>query len=317
MDNTVLIDAHDLHRHFGEHPAVRGLDLELRRGEVLGLLGPNGAGKSTVLRMLTGNLEPGTGSIHINGIDLGCHPGQAKARLGYLPEQPPLYLDLTVDEYLGYCGQLHGLKPPGQAVNEARARCGLADMGRRLIGNLSKGYQQRVGIAQAILHRPDIIILDEPTDGLDPRQRQEVRGLIRELGREHGVILSSHILSEVQASCDRVMIMNRGRCVYSAPLADSNAAHDVSGIRLGLRLPPAAEALLAIAGVRGVEPVDDRHLTIQLHEAADAEAIAAQLAEAADREGWGLFELSPQRRSLEQVFLALTQSQDAGAGDAA
>lgn len=221
MDSTILLAAEGLSRYYSEHCAVDSLNLHLQKGEVLGLLGPNGAGKSTTMQMLTGNLAPTTGSIQINGIDLLDEPRSAKRHLGYLPEQPPVYRDLTVNEYLDYCAKLHGMRGAErtQAIGLACERCSLTEVQNRLIANLSKGYKQRVGIAQAILHSPSVVILDEPTVGLDPLQIREIRKLIRELGQEHSVILSTHILPEVQAVCDRVQILNRGRTVFNDSLA--------------------------------------------------------------------------------------------------
>jgi ABC-2 type transport system ATP-binding protein len=215
ISTTIL--AQGLCRDFGNRAAVCEVNLELRRGEVLGLLGPNGAGKTTTMRMLTGNLSPSAGSVTICGIDMLGRPRDAKARIGYLPEVPPLYRELRVDEYLLLAAKLHRvasaiLRP---ALVKTKQRCGLSDVGRQLIGSLSKGYQQRVGIAQAIIHNPDVVILDEPTAGLDPNQMREIRALIRELGAEHSVILSTHILSEVETVCDRVQIMHRGRMVFN------------------------------------------------------------------------------------------------------
>lgn len=215
-----LIMASGLSRFYSDHCAVNNLDLVLKKGEVLGLLGPNGAGKSTTMQMLTGNLAPTAGEILIHGIDLLDEPRKAKQQIGYLPEQPPVYRDLTVDEYLHYCTRLRNM-PSAQrkeAAERASERCGLQEVGKRLIGNLSKGYRQRVGIAQAILHNPAVVILDEPTVGLDPIQIREIRSLIRELGQEHGIILSTHILPEVQAVCDRVQILNRGKTVFNGTL---------------------------------------------------------------------------------------------------
>jgi ABC-2 type transport system ATP-binding protein len=212
---SAAISARGLCRYFGARAAVHDVNLELKRGEVLGFLGPNGAGKTTIMRMLTGNLAPSAGTVEICGIDLQDKPRDAKARIGYLPEIPPLYGELTVNEYLRLAAKLHRVDKEkiGSALAKVTQRCGLSNTGERLIGSLSKGYQQRVGIAQAIIHDPDVIVLDEPTVGLDPNQMREVRTLIRELGKERSVILSTHILPEVERVCDRVQIMHEGRMV--------------------------------------------------------------------------------------------------------
>lgn len=217
----MLIEASNLQRFYGNNPAVDDITLELKTGEVLGLLGPNGAGKSTILQMLSGTLAPHAGNILINGIDLKEHPTQARQCIGYLPETPPLYKDMTIREYLNYCGKLHGLKGRvlKTSVETAIEDCQLGDLQKRLIANLSKGYQQRTGIAQSILHRPPLIILDEPTVGLDPLQLEQIRNLIRELGKSHGIILSTHILQEVDAVCERVQIINKGKTVLDETLA--------------------------------------------------------------------------------------------------
>ncbi|SEM93457.1 ABC transporter ATP-binding protein [Nitrosomonas marina] len=218
----LTLSAQHIQRFYGTRAVVRDLTLQLRKGEVLGLLGPNGAGKTTTLRMITGNLAPSGGSIEVCGVDLLDEPQKAKAHIGYLPEMPPLYFDMTVNEYLRFAARLHRIEKQciAQAVEEAKKRCGLTDRSRYLIGNLSKGLQQRVGIAQAIIHEPDIIILDEPTVGLDPNQMREMRTLIRDLGESRSVILSTHILSEVESVCDRVQIMHEGRMVLNEMLAD-------------------------------------------------------------------------------------------------
>jgi ABC-2 type transport system ATP-binding protein len=214
-NESVAISARGLYRYFGARAAVHDVNLELRRGEVLGFLGPNGAGKTTIMRMLTGNLAPSAGTVEICGIDLLGKPREAKACIGYLPEIPPLYGELTVNEYLRFAARLHRVRGAKiySALAKVTQRCGLSSTKERLIGSLSKGYQQRVGIAQAIIHDPEVIILDEPTAGLDPNQMREIRALIRELAAERSVILSTHILSEVDNVCDRVQIMHEGRTV--------------------------------------------------------------------------------------------------------
>lgn len=212
----ITLSAHNLTRRFGNRQVIHGVSLELKRGEVLGLLGHNGAGKSTTLQMLTGCLLPDGGTVDICGISLLHHPTQAKANIGYLPETPPLYRELSVNDYLLFAARLRGMKSAAatEALAQTRQRCGLESVGKKIIGTLSKGYQQRVGIAQAIIHRPAVIVLDEPTVGLDPTQIREIRYLIRELGDSSSVILSTHLLGEVESVCDRVEIMQHGRLIY-------------------------------------------------------------------------------------------------------
>ncbi|MGH8773563.1 MAG: ABC transporter ATP-binding protein, partial [Burkholderiales bacterium] len=250
----ITVAIQNLSRNFGPLVAVREINLELKRGEILGLLGPNGAGKTTTLQVLTGNLAPTMGSVLICGIDLLEQPVRAKRALGYLPEHPPLYRDLTVDQYLHLVAKLHRVakRVRAAAVEDIMRRCGLDDVGGRLIGSLSKGYQQRLGVAQAIVHNPDVVILDEPTVGLDPNQIREIRSLIRELGGSHSVILSSHILPEVESVCDRVCIMHQGRIVFSDGI--DKLAHSQQGRRLavGLQNPADADEIAAIPGVTQV-----------------------------------------------------------------
>jgi ABC-2 type transport system ATP-binding protein len=217
----LTISARNLSRNFGSYPAVKEINLELKHGEVLGFLGPNGAGKTTTMRMLTGNLAPSSGSVEICGIDLLDKPSDAKTHIGYLPETPPLYQELTVNEYLRLAAKLHRVNSAKiySALDEVKLQCGLKNIGNSLISSLSKGYQQRVGIAQAIIHDPDVIILDEPTVGLDPNQMREILTLIRNLGTRRSVILSTHILSEVASVCDRVLIMHQGQMVLNDSLS--------------------------------------------------------------------------------------------------
>lgn len=302
MTATPLIEARGLARYYGSQCAVHGISLELRPGEVLGLLGPNGAGKSTTLSMISGNLAPSAGRILINGIDLLDAPRQAKRHLGYLPEHPPLYRDLTVDEYLRYAARLHGLarSEASEAVELAKSRTGLEDAGHALIAILSKGFQQRVGIAQAIVHQPAAIILDEPTVGLDPLQIREIRDLILELSREHGVILSTHILAEVQATCHRVMIINRGQAVYTDTLQHLAEQRPSTALKVAFAHPPEPRELCAIEGISALHSLGEGRFRIE-HAAGRDPATA--IAERAVAQGWGLRELTPERASLEQAFL--------------
>ncbi|HUO44475.1 MAG TPA: ATP-binding cassette domain-containing protein [Burkholderiales bacterium] len=308
--SDITVSAQGLSRSFGARRAVDAVSLELRRGEILGLLGPNGAGKTTTMQMLTGNLAPSGGGVSICGIDLLEQPTAAKAHLGYLPEHPPLYRELTVREYLDLAARLHRVARPrrGTAVAEAIERCGLAEVTSRLIGALSKGYQQRVGIAQAIVHSPDVVILDEPTVGLDPNQIRDIRGLIRELGDSHSVILSTHILPEVESVCDRVQIMHHGSTVFSDTITGLRQFHAGRRVLLGLRRPPQLSALATIPGVARAEEVSANLFRINFANGGDP---TDTLVRRAVDDDWGLTQLTPAQTSLEDVFTHLTQTEDA------
>ncbi len=301
-----LIEADRLYRYYGDLCAVQDLSFELHPGEVLGLLGPNGAGKSTTMGIISGCLAPGSGTVRLNGVDLQKQPQQAKQGLGYLPEHPPLYPELTVDEYLQFCARLHGIPPSGTATAIARAkeRCGLGETGWRLIANLSKGYQQRVGIAQAVIHNPSVIILDEPTSGLDPNQIREIRGLIRELGEAHGVILSTHILPEVQMICNRVLILHQGRLVFSGQ-PDQLEQRGPPALLIDLEQPPILQELADLPGVTAVKPLEGNSFRLLLDKTASPGALSAQMV----HNDWGLRELTPERHDLERIFTELTSGE--------
>lgn len=308
MDSEILIEARGLTRRYGPTTAVSDLSLTLRKGEILGLLGPNGAGKSTTMKMLTGNLAPTSGEAFIKGQSLHDAPTEAKKSLGYLPEQPPVYPELTVDEYLRFCAGLHGIakKDRADAVQQAKKACSLDEVSSRLIGNLSKGFQQRVGLAQAIIHRPPVIVLDEPTVGLDPIQIREIRALIVELGKSHSVILSSHILPEIQAVCSRVMIINRGRAVYDQPVIATRNAK-MESLTITLKRPPAVAALTQIVGIAGAEDIGAGRFRLALAGGNDPREV---LVDAAVNNNWGLIELSPGVKSLEEIFVELTSGDE-------
>ena len=255
MERDTLVSVEHLSRDYGGMRAVDDVSFELVRGEILGFLGPNGAGKTTTMQIISGNLAPTAGRVTINGIDILDSPKAAKAHIGYLPEQPPLYRELTVDEYLMYCARLNRIPAADRqaALTAAKQRCGLIEVGRRLIDHLSKGFRQRVGIAQAIIHAPAVVILDEPTVGLDPIQIREIRGLIRELGRDHSVILSTHILPEVQSLCNRVQIINKGVMVLNDTIEGLRQRMQASSMVVALRRAPAIDQLRAVNGVLDVE----------------------------------------------------------------
>ncbi len=316
MDKQILVSVDRVGRRYGDLTAVHEVSFYLKRGEVLGFLGANGAGKSTTMNMLCGVLAPTHGTITIVGHDIIKDAIKAKSRLGYLPEQPPLYRDLSVDEYLDYCARLRRVPAVQryQRIRDIKQRCGLSKVGRRIIGRLSKGYQQRVGIAQAIVHLPDLIVLDEPTVGLDPVQIREIRGLIRELARDHGVILSTHILSEVQAVCDRVQILDHGRIVFADDISSLSAQMSAATLLLSVRKEPNLGALLAIDGVVAVQrvgamcPRGDCHFQLEIDEKNNP---AERVAQYAVENQLGLYELIPQQMDLEQVFIDITTNERA------
>ncbi len=305
MSASPLLQLHDVSRVLAGRTVVADLNLQLDRGGVLGLLGVNGAGKSTTLRMIAGVLAPSAGQVRIAGEDLREHPETAGRQLGYLPEQVPLYLELRVGEYLEFCVRLHGLRgnSADRAVAAVIERCALGDVRRRLLGNLSKGFQQRVGIAQAIAHDPALIVLDEPASGLDPVQAASIRALVRELGREHAVILSTHLLPDVQACCDRVAILHEGRL-----------RHD------GLLRALSTTGVLRIVTAAALDEAKWKTLTcIQSAEFADGawhvrlapEATPPQLAQAVVAAGWGLSELRAEDAGLEEIFLRIASAESA------
>ncbi len=301
MSSQALISVNNLVRYYGDYCAVDNISFELAAGDILGFLGPNGAGKSTTMQMLSGNLAPTEGEIHINGVDLLDKPGAAKAALGYLPEVPPLYKEMSVDEYLRYCAKLRRIKKADtkDAMVLAKQRCGLSDVGKRLIGNLSKGFQQRVGIAQAILHSPQVIILDEPTVGLDPIQIREIRELITELGKSHGIILSTHILPEVESVCNRVQIINEGKLVYASDMKGLLAQQATGKYEISLHRPPSVDEIRATDIIDQVEQLGDNSFIVHISTTAD------KLADTAVNNNWGLSKLVPHEHSLEQIFVNL------------
>lgn len=310
-DNSVLIQATSLNRYYGDYQAVRDFNLTLNKGEVLGLLGPNGAGKSSTMQMLTGNISPSSGDVFINGINLIEEPELAKSAIGYLPEQPPVYRDMTVGEYLLYCSSLRGLAKPQRKIlmAEASERCGLQDVQKKLIGNLSKGFQQRVGIAQAILHKPDVVILDEPTVGLDPLQINQIRQLVRELGEDHAVILSTHILPEVQAVCDRVQIINKGETVFADTFDKLADQESVSEIVVSFANPVDVDSLSQLADVSQVEVLSSQDKQNSYRLSYEGTSDSSAVFQLAVKKGWDLIELSPQTKTLEQIFMHLVHSE--------
>jgi len=310
MSTEALIQATALNRYYGKYHAVNDVHLSIHKGEVLGLLGPNGAGKSSTMQMLTGNLSPSSGEIIINGVSLIDEPETAKRSIGYLPEQPPVYRDMTPREYLAYCAALHDVAK-GQrkaVVDEAMERCGLHTVPDKLIGNLSKGYQQRVGIAQAILHKPDVIILDEPTVGLDPIQIRQIRDLIRELGNDHSVILSTHILPEVQAVCDRVQIIHQGETVFSDSFNAMANTERASELIVGFSQAVDKRKLDNIDGVSSVEVIENNKYLLKGANNSAEQISSSEVFKLAVENSWELVELTPKTETLEQIFMNLVHT---------
>lgn len=302
---SITVEASQLTRIYGGREAVSNVSFTLKKGEVLGFLGPNGAGKSTTMKMLTGNLAPSNGAVKICGIDMMDNPREAKALIGYLPESPPLYREFTVDEFLTIAARLHRVHRSHikKAVQVAKERCGLTEMGKRLIENLSKGYQQRVGIAQAIIHNPMVVILDEPTVGLDPIQIRDIRVLIKELGGEHSVILSTHILPEVEMICDHVQIIHKGQLVFNGAIDVLKQQRHSNRLLVGFNHPPTSDALLLIPGVLQVEALANGLLRITHAEGINP---TEALMHAAVSNNWGLHQINPDQTSMEEVFVQLT-----------
>jgi ABC-2 type transport system ATP-binding protein len=313
-----VIEVQHLTKRYGPFTAVDDVSFKVERGEILGFLGPNGAGKTTTMRVLTGYMPPTDGRAIVAGYDVIDQPIEAKRRTGYLPETPPLYPDMTVNEYLQFCARIKGV-PRGDRKSRVTAvmeRTRVADMAKRHCGKLSKGYRQRVGLAQALLHNPDVLILDEPTAGLDPKQIIETRKLIKELAGDHTIILSTHILPEVSQTCQRVVIINKGRVVavdtpdnLTARLRGSEAMY----VELDAMGADAQPVLAALPGITQVTENATRagHVAFEV-QSAQGRDVRRDIAAAVVRQGWGLLELRPMRMSLEEIFLSLT-TEDAAA----
>jgi ABC-2 type transport system ATP-binding protein len=316
---AVLIEARNLHKRFGEILAVDGISLEVARGEVLGFLGPNGAGKSTTMKMITGFLEPDAGSVRIASIDMFESPKAAKAGLGYLPEGAPAYGDMTSRAFLSFIAAIRGFDrdEAGKRVGLAVEKAGLESVLEQKIDTLSKGYKRRVAIAQAILHDPQVLIMDEPTDGLDPNQKHQVRRLIGEMAREKAIIVSTHILEEVEAVCSRAIIINRGRIVADGTAEDLMRRlphHGAIAIRVRAeRAKAVTSALAGFSGLTAVETVSSANGSVQLRAVPrNGAAIASDLAAFIRQKSIEVDELFVERGNLDDVFRKITTSDDGG-----
>jgi ABC-2 type transport system ATP-binding protein len=307
-----VIEVEHLTKRYGSVTAVDDVSFKVNKGEILGFLGPNGAGKTTTMRVLTGYMPATNGRAVVAGYDVFDHPIEAKRRTGYLPETPPLYPDMTVREYLEFVAKIKGVAPKDrrERVKSVLERTWIADMAGRECGKLSKGYRQRVGLAQALIHNPEVLILDEPTAGLDPKQIIETRRLIKQLAGDHTIILSTHILPEVSQTCQRVVIINKGKVV--AIDTPDNLTNRLRGSETmfvhidGGRVAEAREALERVAGVARVTPADGAGEGVFEVASAQGHDVRRELARAVVGGGWGLLELRPMRLSLEEIFLSLT-----------
>jgi ABC-2 type transport system ATP-binding protein len=300
-------------KRFNGVPAVDDVSFTIDRGQVVGFLGPNGAGKSTTMRMVTQYFEPDSGQIRLDGTLLAEAGREAKRRIGFLPENNPLYLEMLVSEYLDFIGRLRELLGPerARAIDEAVASTGIESVFNRPLGELSKGFRQRVGLAAAILHRPDLLVLDEPTEGLDPNQRVEIRRLISQLGQERTVLLSTHVLPEVQFTCSRLLIINRGRIVADGAV-ETLVGQATAGIRISVEASGTGveNRLAGLQGVLGVERREAVDGRIKLNVTA-TEDVRPRIFELAKAEGWTLYELHQEAGSLEDLFRQLTATEAA------
>ena len=307
-----MIEVQHLTKRYGPVTAVDDISFRVERGEILGFLGPNGAGKTTTMRILTGYMPATEGKALVAGFDVFDQPIEAKRRTGYLPETPPLYPDMTVHEYLSFVAKIKGVPPAErrERVQQVMVRTRVDDMANRLTSKLSKGYRQRVGLAQALIHNPDVLILDEPTAGLDPKQIIETRQLIKQLAGDHTIILSTHILPEVSQTCERVVIINKGR-VVAVDTPDNLTARLQGSQTMYVQIDAnGADAVSALGRVPGVTRVveSDRKAGIVGYEVEGERGrdIRRDLARAVVGSNWGLLELRPMRMSLEEIFLSLT-----------
>lgn len=285
--------------------AIRDINLEIDKSGILGLLGSNGAGKSTTMNIMCGVLNQTEGKVFIEGIDMAKYPNEAKKLIGFLPQNPPLYMDLTVDEYLTHCAWLrlierHKIKA---ALDDAKERCGITHFSKRLIKNLSGGYRQRVGIAQAIIHRPKLVVLDEPTNGLDPNQIVEVRALIKEIAADRSVIFSSHILSEVQLLCSNITMIEGGKIVFADTMDAFNNYVEPHSVILHMGNPPPADKFMEISGVTKVDFLTERQIRLFFN--GDQE-ITQRIIENSVQYHWQLKEISLDKSSIDEIFAQLS-----------
>ena len=307
-----MITVNHLNKMYGPRTAVHDLSFEIAKGEIVGFLGPNGAGKSTTMKILTGFMPATSGKVTVAGYDVFDQPLEVKRNVGYLPETPPVYLEMPVEDYVAFAARLHQV-PKGSinlAVKNAVEKTGLGEVRKRLIGNLSKGYRQRVGLAQALVHNPQVLILDEPTVGLDPKQIIEIRELVKSLGGEHTIILSSHILPEVTATCQRIIVISRGKIVAEDTLERLTTRLKKGLIYSLMVRTPSPEGVTALRSIPGVSQVTAVGPKLVVEIEPGTSEVRDRIVETAVAQKMGVLEFSTERVSLEEVFLQLTTEEN-------
>ena len=297
------VEVKGLTKIYGEQKAVDNISFTISKGEIVGFLGPNGAGKSTTMKMITGYLEPTAGDIEVNDVDVKKNPLDAKRKIGYLPESNALYYDMYVREYLGFIADVHKVENKKQRIEEVIVLTGLTPESKKRVGLLSKGYKQRVGLAAALLHDPEVLILDEPTSGLDPNQIIEIRNVIKEQGKNKLVLFSSHILQEVEAICDRVIIINKGRIVADDKLSDLQQRSSSSVVRVQFKEALEQEWLKRMAAVKSVNKIDAHTWTIETN---DPDIVRTELKKLERENNLDIVSLQSESQSLEEIFRSLT-----------
>jgi ABC-2 type transport system ATP-binding protein len=297
------VEVRNLTKIYGEQRAVDNISFSINEGEIVGFLGPNGAGKSTTMKMITGYLEPSVGDISVNGVDVKKAPFDAKKKIGYLPESNALYYDMYVREYLGFIADVHKISNQQSAISKVIEQVGLTTESKKRVGQLSKGYKQRVGLAATLIHDPEVLILDEPTSGLDPNQIVEIRNVIKEQGKNKLVLFSSHILQEVEAICDRVIIINKGKIVADDKLSNLHQQSSSSVVRVQFKEVLEQEWLRRLSAVKSVNKIDTYTWSIETN---DPETVRSELKKLERENNLDIVSLQSENQSLEEIFRSLT-----------
>ena len=303
--DVAIVKVENLSHRYSSQWAIQDINFEINQTGVLGLLGSNGAGKSTTMNIMCGVLKQTRGEVYINGVSLRDNPVEAKKHIGFLPQKPPLHLDLNVDEYLTHCAYLRSVEPKHikAAVDEAKSKCGIMHFSKRLVRNLSGGYQQRLGIAQAIVHNPKFVVLDEPTNGLDPNQIVEIRNLVKEIAEERAVMLSTHILPEVQVTCDQIRMIESGKMVFSGTMDEFDNYIKPDSLVVLRDAPPSESELRAIPGIVSVENLTEKRFRLHFD---TTDMITERVIETSVANGWHLQEINLEKSSLDVIFAKLS-----------